>query len=238
MAAARSLLVFGSTGRCGPCVLRSALAQGWTVTAFVRSPARVPEDLQGRVTVHVGDLNDAAAVTAAVRAAAPHGVVDASSALPVGQPKGTQPNNADRGVLLKAVAKSLEEEGRLDECVLLVVGGQLVPEPGGTIHSWGVAALACCLRLAVGKAWREMQASLDWMWSGAPPSFRFVYARMGYMVEGPSRGTLEAQTTDKNIQHGSVSYCDVADALVRLAGDSTRAWERKALFFNYSAAVK
>jgi hypothetical protein len=57
-----------------------------------------------------------------------------------------------------------------------------------------------------------------------------------YMVETPSRGALEAQPTNDNIQHGSVSYCDVADALVKLAGDETRAWERKALFFNYASA--
>ena len=236
MAAARSLLVFGSTGRCGLCVLRSALDQGWTVTAFVRNPARVPDDLRGRVNVHTGDLNDAASVSAAVKAAAPHAVVDASSALPVGQPKGTQANNADRSVVLKSLVRTLDAEGRLDDCVLLVVGGQLVPEPGGTAPSFGVAAMAFCLRLALGRKWTEMQESLDWMWSGAPQGFRFVYARMGYMVEEPSKGSLEAQTTANNMQRGTVSYCEVGDALVRLAGDKTRAWERKGVYFNYRAA--
>jgi len=67
----------------------------------------------------------------------------------------------------------------------------------------------------------------------APLTFRFVYARLGYMVEGPSRGALRAEPTRNNIQHGSVSYCDVAYALVRLASDDQRTWERKALFFNY-----
>ncbi len=56
---------------------------------------------------------------------------------------------------------------------------------------------------------------------------------MGQMVEAPSRGTLRAETTLNNIQHGSVSYVDVADALVKLAGDEARTWERKAVFFNY-----
>ena len=35
------------------------------------------------------------------------------------------------------------------------------------------------------------------------------------------------------IQHGSVSDRDVADALVALASDEARRWERNALFFNY-----
>jgi hypothetical protein len=48
---------------------------------------------------------------------------------------------------------------------------------------------------------------------------------MGQMLEGPSRGTLRAEPSQKNIQHGSVSYCDVADALVTLASDAERTWE-------------
>ncbi len=50
-------------------------------------------------------------------------------------------------------------------------------------------------------------------------------------------GTLRAEPTENNIQHGSASYCDVADALVKLAGDAERTWERKALFFNYAGAA-
>ena len=75
---------------------------------------------------------------------------------------------------------------------------------------------------------------LRWCFEGTPPAFRFVYARLGQMVEAPSRGALRAEPTLNNIQHGSASYCDVADALVQLAGDSGRTWERKALFFNYA----
>jgi len=52
-----------------------------------------------------------------------------------------------------------------------------------------------------------------------------------------SRGALRAEPTENNLQRGSASYCDVADALVRLAGDAERTWERKALFFNYAGAA-
>ena len=58
------------------------------------------------------------------------------------------------------------------------------------------------------------------------------------MVEEPSRGALRAEPTLNNIQHGKASYCDVADALVDLAGDQKRTWERKALFFNYAAGAQ
>ena len=81
---------------------------------------------------------------------------------------------------------------------------------------------------------REAEDLVRWCFEGAPPAFRFVYARMGQMVEGPPRGELRAEPTANNIQRGSASYSDVADAFVRLAGDAARTWERKAIYFNYA----
>src|ERR1700722_15628359 len=55
----------------------------------------------------------------------------------------------------KATFEALDADGRLADCVLLVIGGQLIPEPGGTINSWSVAAMAWVLRTFVArKAWR------------------------------------------------------------------------------------
>ena len=122
---------------------------------------------------------------------------------------------------------------------MVIVGGQLLPEPGGTIETWSVAAMAWVIRNVVArKAWREAEDLVRWCFEGAPPAYRFVYARLGQMLEQPSRGTLRAEPTKDNIQHGSASYCDVADALVRLAGDAERTWERKALFFNYAGGAR
>ena len=229
------MLVYGATGKAGHLVVERALTQGWAVSAFVRNPDKVPAALRGRVTIVKGDLCDAASVSAAVRSSRPNAIVDASSALPFGHAKGQPANNADRGVLIKATVQALDAEERLADCVLLIIGGQLIPEPGGTINSWSVAALAWVLRTLVArKAWREAEEVLRWCFLDAPPAFRFVYARLGQMVVEPSRGALRAEATPDNIQHGSVSYCDVADALVQLAGDEKRAWEHKALFFNYA----
>jgi hypothetical protein len=159
-------------------------------------------------------------------------------ALPFGHAKGQPANNADRSVFTKATVEALEAEGRLSDCVMVIVGGQLLPEPGGTIESSSVAAMAWFIRnVAARKAWSEAQAWVRWCFEGAPPAFRFVYARLGQMVEQPSRGTLRPEPTEKNIQHGPASYCDVANALVDLAGDTERRWERKALFFNYAGAA-
>ncbi len=231
----KTMLIYGATGKAGRLVMGRALDKGWAVTAFVRNPDKIPEALRSKVTVVKGDLSDPAAVSAAVRSSRPNAIVDASSALPFGHAKGQPANNADRAILTKATVDALEADGRLADCVLVIVGGQLVPEPGGTIDKWSVAALAWILRnVVMPKVWRETETLLRWCFEGAPPAFRFIYARMGSMVEEPSHGTLRAEPTPKNIQHGRVSYCDVADALVDLAGDEARTWEHKALFFNYS----
>ena len=228
------MLVYGATGRSGVRVMESALAAGWRVTAFARNPAKVAEALRDQVTVVKGDLCDAAAVSAAVTAARPHAIVDCSSALPFGHAKGQPANTADRAALTCATVAALQADGRLEDCVLLIVGGQLVPEPGGSINSWGVSLLAWTLRhLVMRTAWREVVAGVTWLFEGTPPAFRFVYARMGYMEEAPSRGVLRAEATLDNIQRGAASYVDVGALLVQLAGDASRQWERKAIFMNY-----
>lgn len=229
------MLIYGATGKAGRLVMERALADGWSVAAFVRNPDKVPATLRGKVTVLTGDLSDAAAVSDAVRSSRPDAIVDASSALPFGHARGQKANDADRGILTKATVEALEADGRLSDCVLIVVGGQIVREPGGTIAAWPVAALAWLLRNVIArKAMREAEALLHWCFREAPEGFRFVYARMGQMLQQPPRGTLRAEPTKDNIQRGSVSYSDVADALVRIAGDADRTWEHEALFFNYA----
>lgn len=50
------ILVLGASGALGSQVARQALAAGHQVTALVRNPAKLPADLQGRVTVHTADI--------------------------------------------------------------------------------------------------------------------------------------------------------------------------------------
>jgi len=50
------LIVLGASGSLGRHVLRQALTAGHEVTAFVRTPSKLPPEAQGRVIVHAGDL--------------------------------------------------------------------------------------------------------------------------------------------------------------------------------------
>ncbi|KAJ3140806.1 hypothetical protein HK100_009120 [Physocladia obscura] len=230
------MLVYGATGRAGSLVVEKALAQGWAVYAFVRNPNRLSAELRAnaRLTVVQGNLNDAAAIALSVKQAQPHAIVDASSAVPASANQ-NQANDADRPLVVRATVAALADDARLADCVLLIVGGQLIPEPGGAINSWSAWLLALLLRTVVArKAWRDAEEMLRWCFYQSDPRFRFIYARMGYMVEEPTRGTLIPEPTENNIQNGPASYCDVADAFCRLAADPDRAWERKPIFFNYA----
>jgi hypothetical protein len=51
------LLILGATGSLGRQVLQQSLAAGHEVTAFVRTPSRLPPEAVGRVAVHAGDLS-------------------------------------------------------------------------------------------------------------------------------------------------------------------------------------
>lgn len=137
-------------------------------------------------------------------AARPNAIVDASSALPFGHAKGQPANNADRNIILRATFAALEADGRFDDCVVIIVGGQLIPEPGGTIKDWLPACLAWTLRtLVMPTAWREVTATILWLFQDTPPAFRFVMPRMGQMVAEPSRGVLRTEgTLDKTFSEG------------------------------------
>ncbi len=56
------ILILGAGGSLGRHVLRQALAAGHDVTAFLRTPSKLPPDVEGRVVVHTGDLTVASPV--------------------------------------------------------------------------------------------------------------------------------------------------------------------------------
>jgi putative NADH-flavin reductase len=163
--------------------------QGWNVFAFVRTPTKLPEALRSQITVIQGDLCNAADVAAAVKQATPTVIVDASSAIPFGHAQGQAPNNADRATIFRSTYTALE--GRYNDCVILIVGGVLLTEPGGVIPDWTSWMLAFVLRnIAMRQPFRDLEGAVAWLFQGTDPAFRFVYARLGPIVGEPSKGEL------------------------------------------------
>lgn len=106
------------------------------MTAFVRTPSKLPGALAAAygeaLTVVTGDLNDAAAVRRAATAVPYAAVVDASSSLPIRR-KGQAAQTADRSLLFRSLVDApLAEGGRIADMALIIVSGQVIPEPGGT----------------------------------------------------------------------------------------------------------
>jgi putative NADH-flavin reductase len=60
------LVIFGATGKTGIELVKQALEEGHTVTAFVRDPARLAIE-DANLTLVTGDVFDAASVTKAVQ---------------------------------------------------------------------------------------------------------------------------------------------------------------------------
>lgn len=56
----KRLLILGATGSLGRHVLQQAVAAGHQVSVLVRNPARLPQDLRSRITVHQVDLGSVA----------------------------------------------------------------------------------------------------------------------------------------------------------------------------------
>ena len=207
---------------------------------FVRNPDRVPAAQRERgVAIHKGDLNDHAALRDWVKATPADAIIEASSALALTRPPPGQPaNNADRRGILLAVAEGLAAADRLASTRLLVVGGQLVPEPGGVVTG-GVVAHLIAFALRITGASRALSEGVALLYGPNMPPF--VMCRMGFMEEGPSRGTLRAERSSAPgaRQHGTVAYVDVGRALVELAGAPAAAWpDRSAIYLNYEGGPK
>lgn len=64
--ASQKVTVFGATGVIGALVVRDLLADDHAVTAYVRNPAKIPVEWDGRVRVVVGELSDGDAIDTAV----------------------------------------------------------------------------------------------------------------------------------------------------------------------------
>ncbi len=63
------LTILGAGGRVGRHVVEQAISADHQVTALVRRPDSIPADVRGRVTIVVGDIEDPAALDAAIAGA-------------------------------------------------------------------------------------------------------------------------------------------------------------------------
>lgn len=61
------IVIFGATGRTGIPLIRQALENGHEITAFVRDPDKLPEELRDRVNIVQGDILNSEDVDKAIQ---------------------------------------------------------------------------------------------------------------------------------------------------------------------------
>lgn len=205
-----NLLIFGATGGTGRQLVDQALAQGHTVTAFVRRPEALTTQ-HANLTVVQGDITDAAAVDAAV---AGHDVV--LSALgtrggPAVLPEGT-----------RHILAAMRKHGVRRSLWVSSFGA------GDSLQQMSWLAQTIIVKGFLRKAIEEkeiqeqiiMADDSDW-----------IIARPGGLTDGPLTGKYRITGPGDKVGQPTISRADVADFMLKNLVDAR--YVRKAVGLTY-----
>jgi putative NADH-flavin reductase len=198
------ITVFGATGGTGLELLRQGVAGGHEVTAVVRNPAGIPDELRGRVEVVQADVMDPAAIADAVR--------DRDAVL---TSMGTREGRAPTTVCSDSVSSiAAAMDGARSRRLLMVSASGLVADAGdGPLTRYALKpVLQRVLKHSyadLAEAERRIRATgLDW-----------TIVRPSRLTNGPRTGRYRT-AYDLALRHGrTTSRADLADCLLTLAAD-------------------
>jgi putative NADH-flavin reductase len=196
-----NIAVFGATGGTGLELVRLALAQGHTITAFVRDPSRLPVHDQALRTV-VGDVLDADCVAEAI---------------------------AYQEAAIVALGSSDRKEGRVrSEGTANVIRAMqaagarrlVVVSAGGVGDSYGQAPLV--LKLIIKSMLKNTYADHELQEQYVRASgLEWVIVRPAMLTDGPATGRFDNGASRTGLPEGKVARADVAGFLLQqLADDS------------------
>ena len=204
------LIIFGATGGTGQQVVTQALAQGHSVTVFVRRPEAVTTQ-HANLTVVQGDITDAAVVAGAV---AGHEVV--LSAL------GTRGGPSALVEGTRNILEALKAHGVQRSIWVSSFGA------GDSLQqmSWLSQTLIVIgfLRKAIQEknAQEQIIMASDGDW---------IIARPGGLTDGPLTGTYRVTGPGDQVGRPSISRADVADFMLKNMTDDR--YVRKAVGLTY-----
>lgn len=197
------ITVFGATGGIGQEVVGQALAAGHEVTAVVRDPDRLPEQLDRAAMHAVARLDDPAAVRAAV--AGRDAVLSG-----LGSRGRKAAGIAER--LTGRIIDAMEAEGT--RRLLVVSAVPVGPVPAGEPL---VDRLA---RKAVGAVLAEVYADLARMEAALERSATdWTSVRPPKLTDGPCTGTYRKVVGGAPVSSRAISRADVAHAMLGLIDD-------------------
>jgi len=195
------LVVFGATGGTGRELVRQALGQGHTVTAYVRSADRLGELEHENLKAAEGDVLDAAAVQSAIA-----GQEAVLCVIGAGARRTTLREDGTRNIIKAMEATDVR---RLIVQSSLGVGDSRANLPFFTKH----VIVSIFLRHAFADHERQeaavRQSSLDW-----------TIVRPPYLTDGPHTGIYRHgfPTTERGIE-SKIARADVADFMLRQLTD-------------------
>ena len=209
-AAGKTMVLFGATGNTGKYFLPAALAAGWRVTAFLRTPSKVA-DAAGLTKVK-GDLTKPADVADVIQGA------DVVVCL-AGVPRGTKPGGRMDGFMTKAmkdIVAAMEQHGV--RRLMFQVGGftllQGEPKTG--------CFAACCIRDCVlGKCMgeavslRENQVIAEFL-ETKRATIDWTLPRPGMLEHKDTKGTVVGSPTSTQ---DTCAFVDLAAWEVTLLDD-------------------
>ena len=200
------LIVFGATGGTGQHLVKQALAQGHTVTAFVRNPAKFGVSHPGLRIVQ-GDVLDAASVEQAVSG---HDAVMAALGAPA------RDTNKVRSEGTRNIISAMEKTGvRRLVCQTSLGYGDSIQVLDGTPFYFRHIIVPFFLRRAFADHQLQedliQRSRLDW-----------IIVRPGNLTDGEHTGRYRHgfQATDKTITV-NISRADVADFMLGQLSDNT-----------------
>jgi putative NADH-flavin reductase len=197
------LLIFGSTGGTGRELLKQAIEQGHSVTAYARNPAKIDDIKHASLQVVRGDVLDPAVVESAVA-----GQEAVLSTIGAGAERTTLREDGTRNIV-----EAMEKTGvqRLVCQSSLGVGDSRANLPIFTKY----IIVSVFLRHAFADHERQeavvKQSSLAW-----------TIVRPPHLTNGPRTGAYRHgfPTTDTRIK-GKISRADVADFMLKQLTDDT-----------------
>lgn len=194
-----NIVVFGATGGTGREVVKQALAQGHTVTAFVRDPARLSlEDEMLRVVV--GDALDPEPVAQAV--SGQDAVVVALGSR----------DRSNRTVRAEGTANVIQAMGIHSVPRLIVVSA------GGVGDSYRQAPLVlkAIIKTLLRNTYADHEQQEQYVRDSA---LEWVIVRPALLSDGPFTGQYHTGTADVDLPGGRVTRADVADFVLKQLTD-------------------
>jgi putative NADH-flavin reductase len=204
------LIIFGATGGTGQQVVTQALAQGHSVTVFVRRPEAVTTQ-HANLTIVQGDITDAAVVAGAV---AGHEVV--LSAL------GTRGGPSALVEGTRNILEALKAHGVQRSLWVSSFGA------GDSLQQMGWLSQTLIVKGFLRKAIQEKNAQEQIIMASDGD---WTIARPGGLTDGPLTGTYRVTGPGDRVGRPAISRADVADFILKnLTNDR---YVRKAVGLTY-----